>query len=94
LEDCVVRGISHRKKQYVEVVALFDEEGTVIPLAVTWEDGHRYEIDEILDKRQARSLKVGGNGVRYLVRIGHTETYLFYEEPRWFVEAKVEEISA
>jgi len=85
----VVQGIAHRKKQYVEVTALHDEEGLVAPLAIKWEDGRRFEIDEVLDRRRAAALKVGGTGTRYLVRIGGRETFLYYEDPRWFVEAIV-----
>ena len=47
------------------------------------------EIDRVLDVRRAASLKAGGMGIRYTVRINGKQSYLFYEEPRWFVEAKV-----
>ncbi|MCL2332324.1 MAG: hypothetical protein FWC54_02405 [Actinomycetia bacterium] len=92
MEEYVVQGVAYRQKRYVEVVARFDEDGAVLPLAIVWEDGRRFSVDEILDRRQATSLKVGGTGVRYLVRIGNAETYLYYEEPRWFVEAKIAEL--
>ena len=46
------------------------------------------EIDRVLDVRPAASLKAGGAGLRYTVRIGRTETYLFLEETRWFVERR------
>jgi hypothetical protein len=36
-------------------------------------------------------LKVGGFGLRYLIRIGKTKTYLFFEGPCWFVEEIVPE---
>ena len=85
----MVRGIARRDKQYVGVIVRIDEDGTLLPLTVVWEDGRKFEIDEVLDRRQAASLKAGGNGIRYTVRIGHTETYLYYENPRWFVEAIV-----
>lgn len=85
----MVKGIACRRKRYVEVLASTDEEGRVTPVAVTWEDGRKFEIDRVLDMRQAASLKVGGTGVRYLVRIGQATTYLFYEDPRWFVEEKM-----
>ena len=84
----MVQGIASRRKHYVEVLARIDEEGVVTPVSVTWDDGRTFEIDRVLDVRQAASLKVGGTGVRYLVRIGQTTTYLFYENPRWFVEEK------
>ena len=87
----MVRGIDSREKRYVKVVACIDEDGRVTPLSVEWEDGRVYEIDRVLDRRHAASLKVGGTGMRYLVRIGQATTYLFHEDPRWYVEAKVPE---
>ena len=85
----MVKGIDSRQKRYVKVTSVTDEDGTIMPIAVEWEDGRVYEIDRVLDRRHAASLKVGGTGVRYLVRIGHATTYLFHEDPRWYVEAKV-----
>jgi hypothetical protein len=35
-----------------------------------------------------RQHKAGGAGVRYKVRIGASETFLFLEENRWFVERR------
>jgi len=75
-------------KVYVAVTARFDPEGKIRPLSITWEDGREYVIDRILDVRRAASLKAGGAGIRYAVRIGRTETYLFLEENRWFVERR------
>ena len=85
----MVQGIESRRKRYVEVVARFDEDGSITPLSITWEDGCTFEIDQILDHRHAASLKVGGTGMRYLIRIGNATTYLFHEDPRWYVEEKI-----
>ena len=76
------------RKVYAEVTARYDVDGNITPLSVTWEDGTVYEIDKVLDNRRAASLKAGGIGMRYTCRILGQESYLFYEEPRWFVEAK------
>ena len=84
----MVQGIASRRKHYVEVLARIDEDGRVTPVSITWDDGRSFEIDRVLDVRQAASLKVGGTGVRYMVSIGQAFTYLFYEYPRWFVEEK------
>lgn len=75
-------------KVYVSVEARFEPDGRIIPTSVTWEDGHRYDIDRILDIRRAASLKAGGAGIRYTVRIGRQETFLFLEDRRWFVERR------
>ena len=85
----MVKGIDSRRKHYVQVLSRTDEDGYITPVSITWEDGRTFDIDRVLDCRQAASLKVGGTGTRYLVRIGHTTTYLFHEDPRWFVEEKV-----
>ena len=77
------------RKVYVEVTAKFDTEGNITPLSVTWEDGTVYEIDRILDKRRAASLKAVGIGMRYTCRISGRQSYLYYEDPRWFVEGKI-----
>lgn len=76
------------RKVYVEVTARFDVDGKVTPLSLTWEDGTVFEIDKVLDCRRAASLKAGGVGIRYIIRIGKRQSYLYYEDPRWFVEAK------
>ena len=76
------------RKVYVEVTARFDTDGRITPLSLTWEDGTVFEIGRVLDCRRAASLKAGGIEMRYTVRIGNQQSYLYYEDPRWFVEAK------
>ena len=76
------------QKIYVEVDAHFDRLGHLYPRAIHWKDGRRFEIDRVLDIRKAASLKAGGAGIRYTVRIGCRETYLFLEEDRWFVQRR------
>ena len=75
-------------KVYVAVDAHFDIDGELIPTRVTWEDGTIYEVDKVLYHCRAASLKAGGTGVRYTVRFGNRETYLWLEESRWFVERR------
>lgn len=79
---------TNNAKVYVAVEAHFAPDGRLTPTAVIWEDSTRYEIDRVLDIRRAASLKAGGTGLRYRIRIGHTETFLFLEENRWFVERR------
>jgi hypothetical protein len=76
------------RKVFVGVTAEHAPDGHIKPLSITWEDGRIFEIDRILDVRQAASLKTGGTGIRYTCRIMGKETYLFDDEGKWFVEAK------
>ena len=85
-------------KVYVAVKADFGADGTLLPRIITWEDGTEFEIDRILDIRQATAMKAGGQGDRYTIRISGKQSYLFFERStnlsgnfigRWFVERKV-----
>lgn len=84
-------------KVYVSVLVAFNSEGVMYPRALVWEDGHRYDIDKVLDIRQAAAMKAGGQGDRYTVVINGQRSYLFFERStnvsgnnigRWFVERK------
>jgi len=77
------------KKEYVSILAQIHRDGSIQPIGILLEDGRKYDIDEIKDKCRAASLKAGGCGVRYTVRIGTRDTYLFDEDGRWFVELRV-----
>ena len=75
-------------KVYIDVDAHFTKEGELTPLAITWEDGHRYEVDRVLNVQRCASRKAGGVGIRYTCRICGQTSCLFYEVDRWFVERK------
>lgn len=75
------------RKVYVKVKAEFDTEGCIRPVTMTWEDGTVYEIDRVLEAKRAASMKAGGIGTRYTVRILGKVRYLWFENPAWFVEA-------
>lgn len=78
------------KKVYVDVNVKCKKDGSMVPLSVLWSDGSQYDIDRVINVCRAASLKAGGSGVRYTCRIKGRETNIFYEEDRWFVEAKDE----
>ena len=77
------------RKVYLDVTVKFDSDGNMTPLSLVWEDDTVYEIDRVKDVRRAASLKAGGMGIRYTVMIQGKMKYLFFEDPKWFVEAKV-----
>ena len=73
-------------KRKTAVVALHTMSGEVIPLFVVWENGVKYQIDKVLRKERAASLKSGGFGIRYTIRIQGQMRYLYYENPGCFIE--------
>lgn len=84
-------------KVYVGVRADFRSDGIMIPREITWEDGEKYEIDAVLDIRQAAALRAGGHGDRYTVCVRGRCSFLFFERSqqrlgnyigRWFVERR------
>jgi hypothetical protein len=85
------------KKVYVNVTAVFSSDGKIKPLSLTWEDGHEYFIDRILDVRPSAAMKAGGQGDRYTIRTRGKDSFLFFERSaksgdlslgRWFVERR------
>ena len=77
---------SNPNKVYVTVEAVFRPDGRLMPTAFIWENGRRYEIDRVTDVCRAASLKAGGVGMRYTCMVRSRQTYLFYEDGRWFME--------
>ena len=84
-------------KVYVNVRVDFGADGEMHPRSITWENGKEYEIDKILDIRQAAAMRAGGQGDRYTIRVNGQQSYLFFERfanqsgptvGRWFVERK------
>ena len=80
LEDyCILR------KNVTVLVRMLDN-GNIVPLELVLEDGRRFTIERVIDKRKTASTKGGGVGIRYTVRINNQERYLFLDEYTWFVE--------
>ena len=74
-------------KKYVKVTVEVNENGDKKPLSIDF-DGKIYNIDRVIDSKPAVSMKVGGVGIRYTIRINGVETYLYSERNKWFVEEK------
>lgn len=73
-------------KVFVELTAEHHLDGKIKPLAIKWSDGRVFEIDHILDVRQAASLKGAGQGMRYTCKIRGKEIFLFCDARRCFIE--------
>ena len=84
------RRSANSNKVYLEVNADYEADGALVPRSFSVDDEETYKIDKILDVRPAASLKAGGVGMRYRVRVMKQEVYLFLEEDnganRWFME--------
>ena len=75
-----------RAPTYLRVDATFKPDGVIVPITIYWTDGTPFSIDKILDVRPGASLKHGGAGLRYKVRIHGHERLLFLVDSKWFVE--------
>lgn len=77
-------------KVLVRVRADHDTDGSIRPLSFLLPDGERVVVDKLLHVRQAASLKAGGQGLRYEVRVTcgdvSRDMYLFDDEGVWFIE--------
>ena len=82
----MVQGKERREKCNVAVYAHFDLEGIPWPQAIVWEDGRRFAIDRVIDRRHAASMKVGGFGIRYTIAIEGQQKFLWQDNKGWYVE--------
>ena len=68
---------------FVGVDAHMDATGKVEPRAIYWDDGRRFEIDQVIRARRAyRELP---ERWWYLVRIGDQYRELWWDNPSWHV---------
>ena len=75
----------NRRKEYVQVVALFTPEGYLIPQTVVLGNGRRFTIDKVLDIRRAATQRPGMQPLQYTCLIWGQRCFLFYEDnSRWF----------
>lgn len=76
------------RKVFVGVRLEFSVDGSKTPKAITWEDGRVFEIERVTEVRRAASMGAGGTGMRYTCIIRGQPKYLYFEDPRWFMEGK------
>ncbi len=73
-------------KTYVNVIVEHQSDGRKTPKEIRFDDGRRFEIDKVTERRRAAATKVGGTGIRYTVFIQGKERKLFEDDDLWFVE--------
>ena len=77
------------EKVYISMLLHVDEDGIMKPVVVEWQDGTKYDIDKILDERNAPPEHTGGVLTRkYKVLIKGKEKVIYLDKQtnRWFVE--------
>ena len=60
-------------KVYVQVAAVFTEDGLMLPRSLVWEDGVRYKIDRVGDIKQAAAMRCGGQETGTRATLLHRE---------------------
>ena len=74
-------------KVYVDVLAEFSRDGVLLPKEITWEDGRKYEITRLIDKRRGATTKSGCVGDIFTCVVDGKEIFLYYEDNNmWFME--------
>ena len=70
----------------LDIIVEHRKDGSALPKTILLEDGRRFGIDRVLDKRKAAATKCGGIGIRYICRIRGREYRIFDEDGKWFIE--------
>lgn len=73
-------------RTFVNVIVEHQSDGKKAPMRIRFDDGRKFDIDKVTDRRRAAATKVGGTGIRYTVWIRGHERKLFEDDDRWFVE--------
>lgn len=74
-----------RRKEYVQVIALFTPEWNLIPKIVILGDGRKFAIDKIVDIRRAATRRPGMPPLQYTCLIWGQKCFLFFEDNnKWF----------
>ncbi len=73
------------RKVPVGVLAQFDAAGRLLPVSVTWENGHIYSVDRLLGVRVSRANR---DSRRYDVVIHAQPTSLYRTGDMWYMEAE------
>lgn len=66
-------------KQYVDVYARANADGTMVPIRVCWPDGRCFTIDQILEIEPFGAIVQNAQTATYTVRFGQWRTQLMLE---------------
>lgn len=82
--ECTVRSVGpdHSRrchKQYVDVELRATMDGEIVPFAVLWPDGRRFEIDEIVSVGEVGPLLLEARNQPYELRFGGWITTMYLE---------------
>ncbi|MBR4444618.1 MAG: hypothetical protein IKS37_01800 [Solobacterium sp.] len=75
--------MEHRKK-YIEILVHIDRDGNATPKEILWEDGRRFLIQKVLDKRHAITSS-GGAAICHVCIIAGKRREIYKEKERWYV---------
>ena len=73
------------KKELITVEADKQPDGLLLPKAVLWKDGRRFEISRVLFYSDSPTGEY--EGIRYTVMIGSAEKYIYRVNHKWYVMA-------
>ena len=72
------------QKYYVSVETIIDSDGIKLPTRICWNDGRCWDIKKVLHTCTASHNEL--EGIRYTIKIGRTEKYLYREGQQWYVD--------
>lgn len=76
------------KRVCIKVDVQFSPEGNITPLAFTWPDGRRFEVDRYLGNKPAADLSIGVSGQRYDCMVLGKQVALWLDGGKWFIAGK------
>lgn len=72
------------QKAYVSVICRCDKEGVMQPIRICWDDGRSWDVKRVLHTCTAAHHEF--EGIRYTIKIGSAEKYLYRDGRQWYVD--------
>ncbi|MBR1481820.1 MAG: hypothetical protein IJ598_02500 [Ruminococcus sp.] len=72
-------------KKYIRINAEFEQDGTMIPVRIIWDNGAEYPISEVIDVRYFKPESSGKIGIKYTCIILGKIRDVYFEDARWYV---------
>ncbi|MBR3357322.1 MAG: hypothetical protein IKG46_05765 [Solobacterium sp.] len=73
-----------RRKKYIDLIVQIDRDGNMTPKEILWEDGRRFIVQKVLDKRHAIT-SAGGAAVCFTCILAGRRRDIYREKERWYV---------
>ena len=72
-------------KKYIRIDAIFERDGTMLPVRIIWDNGAEYPISEVIDVRYFKPDLNEATGLKHTCLILGKHREIYFDSMRWYV---------